>query len=183
MGDLSTYQEMKLYLEEGRFEKLDLLEICRDSKLRDVLLELAMSNDEPAGWRAAWALSHAMKEGTDWLIPVLPGIAQTIPEIERDGHLREVFKFFRDIDFKYYPEEEQGKLFDFCMQVLENNKYQPGTRSNALQILLKFTEEEPLLLGEIKAAFELVKPFLSKGIRSSCERRINRMELENINLE
>lgn len=183
MSDLSTYQEMKLYLEEGRFEKEDLLEIARDSQLRDMLLELTLSNDEPAGWRAAWGLSHAMKENMDWLIPILPKIAEAIPKIKRDGHLREIFKFFRDIDFRYFPEEDKGMLFDFCMQVLENNKYQPGTRSNALRVLLKFIEEEPLLLGEIKAAFEMVKPFLSKGVRSSCERRINRLELENINLE
>ena len=183
MTNQSTYQELKQYLTEGRFEIDEALELCQDPKLCDVMLELAMSNDEPAAWRATWILAHAMKQGTDWLVPSLPEIVKVLPEIQRDGHLRELLKFFRDIDPELYPEEEQGLLFDFCLQVLENNKYQPGTRSNALSILLKFAEEEPLLLPEIKAAFDLVKPFLSKGIRSSCEQKIHKLEFKNINLD
>jgi hypothetical protein len=53
----------------------------------------------------------------------------------------------------------------------------------ALKILLKFAVIEPLLLGEIKASFEFVKQFLSNGIMRSCEMKINKLELKNVNQE
>jgi hypothetical protein len=179
----NTYQELKTFLVEGHFYTQDIVEMTENLELIPDFMKLALSNDEPAGWRAAWALSHAMKHSTDWLIPYLPEIATVLPNIRKDGHIRELLKFFRDIKLEQIPESLHGELFDYCFSLFENNNVQPGTRSNALQILLKIAEKEPILIGEIKAAFEMISPFLSKGIRYSCQRRINKIALQTINTQ
>ncbi len=177
----NTYHELKTFLTEGQFHTQDIIEMTEDREIIPELMKLALSNDEPAAWRAAWALSHAMKHSVDWLLPYLPKVMAVLPEINKDGHIRELLKFFRDIPFEQIPESLYGHLFDYCFSLFENNAVQPGTRSNALQILLKIAEKEPRLNGEIKAAFEMISPFLSKGIRYSCQRRINQLEFQTIN--
>jgi hypothetical protein len=181
MVQKNTYQELKTFFVEGQFCTQDIVEMTENPELIPDLMKLALSNDEPAGWRAAWALSHAMKHSINLLIPYLPEIADALPEIRKDGHIRELLKFFRDVKLEQIPESLHGQLFDYCFTLFENNNVQPGTRSNALQILLKIAEKEPLLIGEIKAAFEMISPFLSKGIRYSCQRRINEISLQTIN--
>ncbi|MEA1874476.1 MAG: hypothetical protein U9N51_08630 [Bacteroidota bacterium] len=177
----NTYQELKTFFVEGQFHTQDILEMTENPELIPDLMTLALSNDEPAGWRAAWALSHAMKHSIDWVIPYLPEIAAALPKIRKDGHIRELLKFFRDVKLEQIPEELHGELFDYCFTIFENNNVQPGTRSNALQILLKIAEKEPILIGEIKTVFEMISPFLSKGIRYSCQRRINQILQQTIN--
>jgi len=179
----NTYQELKTFLVEGQFHTQDIVEMTENPELIPDLMKLALSNDEPAGWRAAWALSHAMKHSIDLLVPHLPEIAAALPKIRKDGHIRELLKFFRDVKLELIPETLHGELFDYCFTIFENNNVQPGTRSNALQILLKIAEKEkePILIGEIKAAFDMISPFLSKGIRYSCQRRINQISLQTIN--
>ena len=180
--DQSIYKDLSEYL-SSRFEKDEAIEMVHESQLYDVMMDMALSNDKTLGWRATWILANCMDKGTDWLIPRLPEVIQALHTITKDGHIRELLKFFRDIDFKDYPEEHQSELFDLCLDILKNNKIQAGTRSNALQIMLKFAEVEPFLIGEIRAAYEMVKTYLSGGIRHSCEKRINRLELEIINQE
>ena len=181
MVEESTYQELKTYLEEGNFLTQDIREMAQNPEVIPDLMTLALSNDEPAAWRAAWALSHAMKDSVDWLVPYLPQVVEVLPSIKKDGHVRELLKFYRDIDITLIPDDLHGKLYDYCFSLFENNSLQPGTRSNAFRVLLKIVETEPLLIGEVKAAFDMIAPFLSKGIRSSCQRRINQIEFQSIN--
>jgi hypothetical protein len=183
MGNKEKYQDLIEFLSSKTFDLSEAQDLILGGGLCDLCLDIALTNDEPAAWRANWILSHCMRNDVKWLIPRLSEVIRALPVIERDGHVREMLKFFGNLDFEYYPENLQGELFDICMKILENNKYQPGTRSMALKILLKFAVIEPLLLGEIKASFEFVKQFLSNGIMRSCEMKINKLELKNVNQE
>lgn len=178
-----TYQHLKAFYESAQLDKEQAVEATIPAVNFEQCMKLALSNDQPAAWRSAWALANSVKTNPGRIISRLPEIMCRLPEIKRDGQIRELLKLFKDTAISDWPEEVQGSLFDFCMSVLQDSDKQPGTRSIGLQILLKFAAEEPLLLGEIQASFELIKHQLSKGVRMSCERRMNIMENKYLHLD
>ncbi|MDA3820320.1 MAG: hypothetical protein PF590_07680 [Candidatus Delongbacteria bacterium] len=173
-----TYQQLKSYFENEIFDKEELVTMIHENKLYDVCFDLAMTNDNPAAWRSAWVLSACRKKYPEQCKKYLPDVIRALPLITRDGQIRELLKIFRNLAYEELPEQETGLLFDFCMHTFQDAAKQPGTRSTALQVLLIFARKEPDLLGEIQAAFHFIKPQLSKGIRQSCEHKINRLQNE-----
>jgi hypothetical protein len=174
----STYQQLKSYFENELFDKAEAIATIHNNNLYNLCFDLAITNDNPAAWRCAWALAACRDKYPEQGKNHLPDVINALPSITRDGHIRELLKLFRNLPYGDFPENETGLLFDFCMNTFQDAGKQPGTRSTAFQILLTFAREEPGLIREIQAAFYLIKHQLTNGIMKSCEHRINRLQNE-----
>ncbi len=180
---ISTYQQLKSYFENELFDKAEAIASIHNNKLYDLCFDLAITNDNPAAWRCAWALAACREKSPEQCKKHLPDVIMALPSIKHDGQIRELLKLFRNLSFGEMPEKETGLLFDFCMHTFLDAAKKPGTRSTALQVLLIFGREEPDLLREIQAAFQFIKPQLSKGIQTSCEHKISRLQNINMNVD
>lgn len=174
----NTYQQIKSYFEKANFDKEEIITMIHNNDLYDMCFHLATTNDNPAAWRCAWALSACREKYHKQNNNNLADVINILPAITRDGHIRELLKLFRNLRFDEFPENKTGFLFDFCMKTFQDAGKQSGTRSTALQVLLIFAREEPDLLNEIRITFEHIKPQLSNGIRKSCEHKINNLQNE-----
>lgn len=173
-----TYEELKLYFENSDFDKKEITTMIHNKSLYDMCFQLATTNDNPAAWRCAWALAACQEKYHKQNNNYLPDVINILPAINRDGHIRELLKLFRNLRYEEFPENKTGFLFDFCMKTFQDAGKKAGTRSIALQILLIFARKEPELLKEIRIAFEHIKPQLSNGIRKSCEHKITKLQNE-----
>lgn len=100
----------------GRFCKDELVEkLNSDPVSFRKTLDLALDGLQAASWRAAWVLYHSMKEQDSRLQPYIAEIIDAIVG-KKDGHQRELLRILERLDI---PEEQEGILFDVCMNVWE----------------------------------------------------------------
>jgi hypothetical protein len=132
-------------------------------------LQLAVSNVQPYGWRAAWLLWSCMTKNDPRVQGSIPMMLEALPQRE-DGHQRELLKvlYMMELD-----EEQEGRLFDLCAGIWEQAAKSPGVRMNALKHILKIAAKYPELKNEI--AFLVQSHYLdslSPGARRSAIRMV-----------
>ena len=133
------------------------------------LIELALTNEQPYAWRAAWLLSKCMDDNDPRVQPYLTKILEILPTV-KEGQMRDLFNVFYRMELE---EELEGRLFDFCVNVWCKLDHIPSVRSNALKLILQTTERVPELYQEVVLLTqdEFLDP-LSHGIRRSVQKRM-----------
>jgi hypothetical protein len=160
---------MKNYL-ASRFSKLDAIKRVNESpdKFRETV-EIALSHEETISWRAAWVLYHAMEDNDPRLEQFTGDFMNKLPGLG-DGHQREILRIIGRLPI---PEDQEGQLFDHCMNIWEQIGKIPSVRVFAFRIILKIASRYPEMKQEIQF---ITQPHytdtLSPGIRNSVERMI-----------
>jgi hypothetical protein len=128
------------------------------------LVGLALSDEQPYAWRAAWLLSNLMMDNDPELRPYIGQMIDLLPvagESRQRIFLRMLYRMEVDGD-------NEGRLFDHSLSIWENTKIASGVRANAFKMLLKIARNHPELQREIQF---LTEPHylesLSPGIRHS----------------
>ncbi len=136
-------------------------------------LELAISDKQPYSWRSAWLLWSCIEENDIRVQKYIDAILKVMPE-KKDGHLRELIKILSIMEL---DEDQEGLLFNICMNVWESINKGPSVRYNALVFILKIAKRHPELKGEI--AFITQDQYLdtlSPGIKNSIIRMVRKAE-------
>jgi hypothetical protein len=132
-------------------------------------ISIAISDKEPQGWRAAWMLNHSSKKKDQRLIEHTDSLIAAIKN-KKDGHQRELVKLISKIELN---EDQEGLLFDVCMNIWETPSKSPSVRSFAFQFIVSLVKKYPELKQEIDF---LTQPeyleSLSPGIRKGLEKRV-----------
>lgn len=135
---------------------------------------LAVSNKQPYSWRAAWLLWSCMEKDDVRLKGSIKTIIDVIPTL-KDGHQRELLKILQMMELN---EEEEGLIFNLCMNVWEQIHKVPSVRWHAFMTLLKIAKNYPELLNEIKLlAQEHYMDSLSPGIKHTLGLRIKELNV------
>ncbi len=108
-------------------------------------VKLALSDKQPYSWRAAWLLCSCMEENDVRMRGHIKKIISSLKTRE-DGHQRELLKILIKMELNY---EQEGRLFDACMNIWEAVCKQPSVRINALKIILGIVKKHPELVHEI----------------------------------
>jgi hypothetical protein len=106
---------------------------------------LAVSDKPRFSWRAAWILSICIK-GNEKRIQAYAGLIINSLAGKADGHQRELLKILLKMELN---EDQEGLLFDFCVNLWKNIHKQPSVRSTALKIIVKITRRYPDLSKEV----------------------------------
>ncbi len=108
-------------------------------------IELAITDNQPYSWRAAWLLWSCMEENDKRIQKYIGDIADTL-ETKDDGHQRELLKILLKMEL---TEEYESILLDHCMNIWEGINKAPSVRVNALKFILKIAKKHPELAKEI----------------------------------
>lgn len=156
----------------GRFTKDDMIDLVNaDEAIFEQALGIALRNEETLSWRAAWVLYHAMHQGDHRLQVHCPALIEAIHG-KSDGHQRELLRILSNLEI---PEENEGQLFDLCMNIWEQVGKIPSVRVFAFRMICRLAEKYPDLQSELTF---LCQPHylesLSPGIKNSVERTIRK---------
>ncbi len=151
-----------------RLSKTELVErFQKEASLFGEALALATTDLKPQAWRATWLLRHAMRgqdariqEKTDLILSVLPH--------REEGHQRELLKLIEGMSF---TEEQESKLFDFCLGLWETISKSSSVRVTAFKMMAQIAKKYPELQNELKfLTQDQYTESLSPGIKRSFEK-------------
>ncbi|HHH52717.1 MAG TPA: hypothetical protein ENK91_03595 [Bacteroidetes bacterium] len=133
----------------------------------DRLISLSLGHNKPFNWRAAWLINHIIKTNDSRIRKYTDSFIDTIDD-KNDGHQREILKilFLMKLD-----EEQEGKLFNKCMDIWEKIGKSSSVRIKAFEFLMKTASKYPELKNELKylTNVEYTKS-LSPGIKKSLQK-------------
>lgn len=111
----------------------------------DSMVQMALSDNQPHSWRAAWLLWSVMLPDDERLKAYLPEITEILPH-RRQNQQRELLIILQKLTI---PEELHASLFDTCINLWQNISHPPSLRYNALKLLVKMAKKHPELTSEI----------------------------------
>lgn len=130
---------------------------------------LAVSDDQPFAWRAAWLLSDCMLENDPRLRARRDALIAAIAE-KADGHQRELLKILLRMDL---GERHESRLFDVCMSIWEQPAKSPSVRVTAFRFIVRMARKYPELANELDGLTQdWYLETLSPGIRHSVDRML-----------
>ncbi len=130
---------------------------------------LAIADKQAYSWRAAWLLWSCMEINDPRLSPFITAIIECL-EIKPDGHQRELLKILYRMELS---EEQEGFLFDLCMNVWEKIGKAPSVRHNAFRMIVKIASKYPDLSNEIALITQShYLDTLSPGVRRAVMKMI-----------
>ena len=141
----------------------------------DELIQLALSDQQPYAWRAAWLLSHCAKTKDQRVQPFVAPMIDRLA-IAPDGQKRDLINVLRKMEI---DEDDIGKLFDVCIDIWVRTTAIPSVRINAFRLLLKICAVYPDLYNEVSLLTETeYLDSLSLGIRKTVYKLIRDYEVE-----
>lgn len=130
-------------------------------------ISLALSDKQPYSWRAAWLLADCMVYNDKRIKKHIKEIARSI-ELREDGHQRELLRILLNTDS---GSNEEGIIFDICMNLWEQPGKPPAVRVNALKLISKIAKKHPELAKELSfLTQEHLMESLSAGGRNSVSK-------------
>lgn len=149
---------------------LDFLEL--HPELSHYTFELSVQNHQPQSWRATWLTKLTCKKNDPSLIPYVDRMIEAI-DGKHDGHQRELMNVLLKMEWN---EEQEGHLFDKCLEICGSIGKSPSVRIVAFRILDKLIRKYPELWYEIQFIVEEdYLESLTAGIKNGFKR-----DLENL---
>lgn len=108
-------------------------------------IELAVSDNQPFAWRAAWLLWSCMKENDPRIQKHIKNIVNSV-KTKNDGHQRELLKILLQMELN---KKYEGLLFNVCLDVWKQINKNPSVRFTALKFILKIAKKHPDLFKEV----------------------------------
>ena len=138
--------------------------IKNDSKKIEEAYKIALTNNQPQAWRAAWILNHVIKNNDESFIIKVDPILKVLLDC-KDGHQREWLKVLEKLKLL---ENQKSELFDICIEIWSDIFKRPGTRITAFRFLVKLVKKYPELKNEIVPLTQShFTNSLSPGIKNS----------------
>ncbi len=136
-------------------------------------VELAVSNNQPYSWRAAWLLWSCIVENDHRIQEHIEKIINSITN-KKDGHQRELLKILQQMELN---EDHEGFLFDVCVTIWKKINKRPSVRFTAFSFIVKTAKKYPELFNEISFLTQnQYLDSLSPGIKNSVNRMIKEMK-------
>lgn len=147
--------------------------VLNDLGLFDELFKIVISNREPISRRAIWSLDYCIEKS-----PKLLKDSQKIQLIEmlesfcHEGLLRHSLRILA----RYHiPDSHQGKLINFCFDILLNQKSSIASKAWSMEILYDFSLKEPEIKPELIAAIEFQRETTSAGIKNKIGKMLKKL--------
>lgn len=127
-------------------------------------MEMALSQEIPFCWRAAWMIGGDIKKNDPRIAPYASKIIELLHSFE-DGHQRELLKIVLQLPL---TEEQESLLFDLSVDLWEQIRKKSSVRHFAFKAMVQVAKKYPELTHEILLLTEphYINP-LSPGIKKS----------------
>lgn len=127
------------------------------------LWKLAVSDDEPVNWRAAWMIKGIHEIHPHLVKPLIGNMIDALPHLKKEGVKRE---FLRMIMEHPLPEDEEklGLLLDNCFKWLANPPEPIAVKVHCMTILFEISKVIPEIKPELITTIEVAMEEGSAGI-------------------
>lgn len=135
------------------WDNIDIViqEISNNREYFELLMSIALYDQKPKSWRAAYLADRIHDNCPELLKPFLPSV---IAQLKVEKNTSKKRHFLKLISMNNIREEYFGFLVDYCLQALTSAKEPPAVRVHAMQILYNISEIETDLKPEILAVIE-----------------------------
>lgn len=133
-------------------------------------IELAIADKQPYSWRAAALVKYCMELNDERLKGHLDRIIDVIPT-KREGHARELLVIVQQMEL---GEDQEGKVFDICVNLWEKIGNQPSVRHNAFRLMCAIAKRHPDLTHEIELLTDsMYMDSLSPGVKRAIRKMMD----------
>ena len=162
----------------GRLKKVGLTNFIENNpQLFDEAFNVALGDEKPQSWRAAWMIKHHIKKNDSRIKPKINSILKALPTKE-DGHQREFLNIMLEMNL---TERQEGILFDKCIIIWKDISKSSSVRGVAFEILLRTAKRYPELITEIEYFSQNhFTETLSPGIKYSIQRKLQLLKSNKI---
>jgi hypothetical protein len=129
---------------------------------------------------SGWALFHMAAKNAAMLLPFSDSLLAMPMRFHEDIILRNLL-FVANRILKGIPTEvslNHLDLYDYCMEVLVSEAFGPGTRCNAMSVMLCFCEIEPAFSSEFLIVLDTLFEESSIGLKNRMQK--TRKQIEKI---
>jgi len=159
----------------SELSKRHAVEIARMSKenllIYDELWAIAISDELPINWRAAWVIKGIWETSPEMVVPYLGQMRQALPAITQHGVRREFLRMISE-----YPppedEEELGILLKCCFDWLASPLEPVAIRVHSMEILFLISIQIPEIIPELKTTIEVAMQEGSAGMVSRGRKKL-----------
>jgi len=137
----------------------------------DELWAIAISDELPINWRAAWVIKGIWEKTPEVVVPFLGQMRKALPLISQHGVRREILRIL----IEYPPpkdEEELGILLKCCFDWLANPTETVAVRAHAMEMLLQISSNIPEIIPELITTIEVAMQEGSAGMISRGRRTL-----------
>ncbi len=131
----------------------------------DELWTIALSEELPINWRAAWAIKGIWEESPELVSPHLSNMRRALANIKQDGVKREFLKMISENPLPD-DEEELGILLKYCFDWLASPMEPIAVRVHSMEILFQISAQIPEIIPELKTTIEVAMQEGSAGMVS-----------------
>ncbi len=148
----------------------------KNNGLFDETVQIALGDDEPQSWRAAWLLKSYITKNDRRIREHLNSFLKRI-DGKKDGHQREFLKLLMKMEL---TEKQEGILFDKCITIWEDISKSSSVRATAFLIIVNTVKKYPELFIEIEFLTQNhYVETLSPGIRNSIVKTFRELKINN----
>jgi len=138
-------------------------------------IRLALSDNQPYSWRAAWLLWSCMERNDHRIKRHIKEMINTL-KVKNDDQQRELFIILQKMELE---EEYEGELFNICVDVWGKVNKQPSVRYNAFKLIIKIAKKYPDLSHEVLILTQnQYMDSLSDTVKKSISEMINELKRE-----
>ncbi len=150
-------------------------EISKSPEYYNMLIDIALYDSIQKSWRAAYLVDLINDTKPTLLLSFLNKIIDQV-KIEKNESKRR--HFLKLISQNELSQEQQGELFDFCVNTLISAKETVAARVHAMQILYNISLTEPELKPEILAIIEHeIENHSTPGIASRGKKLVTKLKM------
>ena len=143
-----TKEELWEILDSWENLALTINEITNNPEYFQLLMGIALYNNEPKSWRAAYMVD---KIHDDFPGLILPFLEEITTKLQTEENTRKKRHFLKLISMNEIAQNNYGFLVDYCLNALTSAKEPPAVRVHAMQILFNISDKEPGLKSEAKS--------------------------------
>ena len=141
----------------------------------DELWEIAISDEHPVNWRAAWVMDAVWEKCPEIIRPFIPKMWAILPQLKVDGVKRQFVKIIADSPLPE-NEEQLGVLLGVCFDWLNASTEAIAVKVHCMQILYIISRTIPEIIPELKTTIEVVMQEGSPAIVSRGRQILQKLQ-------
>lgn len=160
----------------GVEKELYIAEVGASGKNIASLLDIALYENDPLAWRAAWILDGSDEQFPGLAADYVASIVRALPGIKSKGTIRSLLRLLCRYDI---GEDEQGILIDLCFKYMVSELYPVAVKVHAMQIVYNHALIYPELKEELITVIMDQVGNNSIGFKSRGLRLIKKLKVKN----
>ncbi|HLN21375.1 MAG TPA: (deoxy)nucleoside triphosphate pyrophosphohydrolase [Bacteroidales bacterium] len=150
--------------------------VSDNSALLKKLLDYSYSEDTKLAFHSSWILTKAYDKTPEIFQPFLPGIIESLPQVDNESALRSFLRILSLTDPSTLGSKHQGLLADVAFRLLNSASSAIAIKAYSMDILYRLTLIYPELATELALSVRALKDLDSAGVASKARNILKKLD-------